>query len=517
MLRVFTSEVKRKYEYLSKTLRPVPFMIDHSFCVDDLFIEGQIETLRTSANVSHQKRWESIDSYQQIITNISKETNIVEGDPGYGKSTLSLQFVYEWSKKADSPISVIFDIVIFLRLRQMGNVKSLYQAIKYFILPKDSDIQENDIKEIMKDFKSVLFIFDGYDEYPDVSNMQNDISRIINREIYQEGSVIVTSRRTRFLSALKTHGGRFRLRGFDRPARNLYIRRMLSEGGNENCERIITKITENPVFEDMCETPLIFGLFVHIIDAGNDFSEVSSITGFFSFIISCFHSHLRNKQTDENVMAYEINEYSHKKLDELSFQSLFESANLNPWTRTFLVKSLGKAFYKQYIDSGILVEEEEITVDEYSVVKYQTTVRFHHKIFCEWYAGHHLTSKTTHKWLNTMIRKLDIKEFHNIYRFACGMNRKAATSIIDILKSLPGGLQLSILCLMEQENLADNVPESVEKITSQAVHIKQYDSLLLQRSTIQLLEIAAAMKVKAKTTITHRIANASESKLKVAH
>ena len=64
------------------------------------------------------------------------------------------------------------------------------------------------------------------------------------------------------------------------------------------------------------------------------------------------------------------------------------------WKKYELIERLGQEFYDQYIRVGILVEEQVIDdiyrSDSASTDQYQREVRFYHKVFCEWYAAHHL-------------------------------------------------------------------------------------------------------------------------------
>ncbi|PIK62359.1 putative NLR family CARD domain-containing protein 4 [Apostichopus japonicus] len=91
---------------------------------------------------------------------------IIEGEPGYGKSTLTLQLAYDWCNGVQASPLADVEILILLRLRQLGNVPSIYRAIKRYLVPKEPRVKERDIKEILESCKSVAFQLDGYDEYP---------------------------------------------------------------------------------------------------------------------------------------------------------------------------------------------------------------------------------------------------------------------------------------------------------------------------------------------------------------
>ena len=65
-------------------------------------------------------------------------------------------------------------------------LSSVFQAIKQFILPRDSTLAEADIATVMYKSKSTVIILDGYDEYPvHETNKLTDIISIIRREMFQ--------------------------------------------------------------------------------------------------------------------------------------------------------------------------------------------------------------------------------------------------------------------------------------------------------------------------------------------
>ncbi|WP_411026533.1 NACHT domain-containing protein, partial [Salmonella sp. s54395] len=119
---------------------------------------------------------------------------LIEGEPGYGKSTLALQLLYDWCNNiSDSPLRKV-EILIFLRLRQLGGVTSIFAAIRRFILPRDSTLSEDDVKKIMEKSSPIMVVLDGFDEYPDQADSETDISLIIKKQMFQDVDVILTTR-----------------------------------------------------------------------------------------------------------------------------------------------------------------------------------------------------------------------------------------------------------------------------------------------------------------------------------
>lgn len=196
---------------------------------------------------------------------------------------------------------------------------------------------------------------------------------------------------------------------------------------------------------------------------------------FFKYLITCFHSHMKNKIKDKNDKRYALFDVDHVELDKLAFERLRGEGERFVWSKNNLCQRLGLDFYDYYVRLGILVEEEVLdfsseTLDTTLCILYKTEVRFYHNLFCEWYAAHFLSQyvsrdevilykpwnringeQTTaennqdYVWLY-----LDPFKLQYTYRFACGLNSKAAEKIIAYLKNRDDTHKFAILCFLEQ-------------------------------------------------------------------
>ncbi|PIK41281.1 putative NLR family CARD domain-containing protein 4 [Apostichopus japonicus] len=207
---------KIAYQKQYGTAKPFPSMSKCS--INSFFVEGGIYYLAQEGD-SMQKPdvLESLESYNEILNSPKTESKrkIIEGEPGYGKSTITLQYLYDWcTKNPTSPLKDV-DILIYLQLRQLAGVKSIYTAIKKFIVPKDEDMDEACIEEILKVYtKSVVILFDSYDEYPDKNDTETDISSIIEMKMFQEMVVMILTRKLNLPPGLHPDTKRIRLTGF---------------------------------------------------------------------------------------------------------------------------------------------------------------------------------------------------------------------------------------------------------------------------------------------------------------
>lgn len=528
----FISELKAKYQDLCEVVQPIPFIRDRLYCVDRVFVEGGIEYLVAKNKIGEEGRWEKLDTYQNILTDdrVKSKRLIIEGDPGYGKSSLTLQLAYDWCNGTNISLKNI-DILIILRLRQLGGVTSIYRAIRMFLLPKDTQLSEKEIEMILCHSSSTLVVLDGYDEYPDKDDdTDRDVISIIARNMFQQFEVILTTRSSYLPINYPAPTKRLKLTGFDDKARDQYIRKAVVGNDTDAVDKIKQRLQKNDILQYVCQVPLFFVMFAHMSHESEHFQQLDSVTKFFRYMISCFHSHMKNKMKDENVTKFELFETDHRKLDIIAFERLSAKDHKTVWRKEDLCNRLGKDFYDQYVRVGILLEEEVLDISDSpgspEHIQYKTEVRFYHKIFCEWYAAHYLSScfsrddvgaqpleqseKTylddyghfhhepkiiLDKGLN-YLDYLDPFEHEYVYLFTCGLSSEPASKgIIRYLQAKKETRQFVILCLFEQKGNFDDIVEYVEYICKEGFAIRNDHSLLLQRSTIQLMKISSSHKL----------------------
>ncbi|XP_071851825.1 uncharacterized protein [Apostichopus japonicus] len=496
--------LKRQYRTQYDAIQPIPYIKERLYCVDKVFLEGGTEFYSVRGTTDEGCEWVRVDSYRDIFTDsrIKSKRRIVEAEAGYGKSTVTLQLAYDWCNGVEGSPMKDVEILILLRLRQLGNIKSIYKAIKLFLLADEPRIKSSDIKNIIERCSSVELLLDGYDEYPDKDRRTgSDVDRIITNDLFEHFDVSLTTRYPpKDYDRYNTK--RVRLVGFDKKARDQYIRKAVAGDDEKIVEEIKRALKANPILDDLCKVPIFFVMFAHMTHEKEYFQTFKSVTEFFRHMIQCFHNHMRkkslDKQTRKHMSKYEI---EHTELSNVAFEGLSNENQQLSWGREKLGKRLGQGFYDHYVLVGILVEEEVADVTNEMTpankhIQTKTEARFYHKLFCEYFASFALVVKVAAARNATKVKKIldkiDPFDLQYLYRFSCGIDAKVGSKIIEYLKGRKDGDKFAILCILEQAGeIDDDIKKSVREICSKLFLFSNWDGKLLQRSSIQLLDIAS--------------------------
>lgn len=484
-----------------QSICPIPFIQETSFSVKDVYVDGGIEY---SATGKTRKTWLPLCSYQDILKKDPCWSNIriIEGDPGTGKTIISLLLAHDWSLQI-APLHE-FDVFIFLRLRHLVKTDTLFNAIKLLLLPEDTELTAVDIENIIKRSSSVILVLDGYDELSD-SERPVYVKKILARQILQKLVVLVTTRFACFPDELSPLATRIRLTGFDDKAREKYMQKAVLQDNANAADMIKQSLQDNPMLADFFQVPFLFVMFSHISHEQNANIKFHSVTSFFQYMMTCFHSHQRNKYDIENDKSKsEDFERDHERLDKLAFESLSVNKSEFQWRKQVMEPKIGIEFLEEYLKIGILKEEEVLSYNQKKstslsqLVQRNHFVRFFHELFCEWYAAYFLAKEVERhsvEDLGKLLNKLDPLNVQYLYRFACGINQRAAEKIIQYLKRRRDGDEFAVLCILEQSGKVENIKDTVEELCKETIFISDEGTRLLQRSKLQLIDIASRVQV----------------------
>ncbi|XP_070555277.1 uncharacterized protein [Ptychodera flava] len=250
----------------------------------------------------------------------------VEGVPAIGKSILSRKLAIEWaSGKLEQ-----FKLLILVEMRYVRD-QSLEEYILDRLLPEDTKFQKHELSYVLKlNADSILFVFDGLNEFDPKYKSDSDFCKIISRKLLPQSTVLVTSRPHECDVDLKHCDDRFTIKGFTFDYVKEYIQRHF-ESQNDTAEDLIEKLSQYKGMDDgFLSVPLHVAFICLLFEdwqEGNEFPKTKA--KLYTEILECFLKRYCIKNaielSDENIPQNVTDSVT--LLSQLAFEALKESKN----------------------------------------------------------------------------------------------------------------------------------------------------------------------------------------------
>ncbi len=180
---------------------------------------------------------------------------LIEGAPGAGKSSLSLNICKKWS---DGELFQEYSAAILVRLRDpcIQAAKSIAELLPHC---------EKSVSKKVESFilategENILWVLDGWDEFPE--HLKKDEKCLVRNLIYQQShssSVIVTSRPISSVGLHSLVSKRIEILGFTVDELQQYFEHRL-KGYTKSVGLLMEKIKEYPEVHSSCYLPLHAG------------------------------------------------------------------------------------------------------------------------------------------------------------------------------------------------------------------------------------------------------------------
>ena len=252
---------------------------------------------------SHQMDQQSILNVLMMLPPLKHRIFLIEGPPGGGKSTLALHICHKWALGAS--FLARFDLVVlaYLRDRAVQNATTLAD-----ILPADitrGAMCTSDIATQIMAFNGlrVLFIFDGWDEFP--SHLQNEslVSTIIHKPhklCVQQSTIIITSRPVASGNLLHIADRRVEILGFTQHQIREYIEKALN-GNSTHIQKLVQHLENHPVIRGYCYIPLHAAILVHVFLTMNKVLPTTLHELFCSLVLCCIVRELETHDSKQKL------------------------------------------------------------------------------------------------------------------------------------------------------------------------------------------------------------------------
>jgi len=253
---------------------------------------------------------------------------LIEGAPGIGKSVLLREIAYRWGKQQ---LLQTFTLLLLVCLRD----PTVQQAtsISDLLLPFcKGDRKAKNIGTECSDYlfenggKNLVFLFDGFDEFPEHQRENSLIGEIINRNILPLCALVVSSRPHASVSLRKQATIKVDILGFTEEEQHHYIKQSL-KGQPQSIEKLTHYLQAHLTIRNLCLVPYNIAVLLFLHEMGIPLpNNPTNLYNHFVCLTICRHlakhSHLLNNNIKQLTDLPEPYSRTVKQLSKLALQGL---------------------------------------------------------------------------------------------------------------------------------------------------------------------------------------------------
>ena len=262
---------------------------------------------------------------------------LIEGAPGMGKSMLLREIAYMWGKKE---MLKAFKLVFLVCLRNpsVQQITSVSDLLQHFC---EGNRRSTELAAACHDYlsenggKDVVFLFDGFDEFPEELQKNSFVSKILSRKLLPNCGIVVSSRPRTTVHLRKQATVRVDILGFTEVEQNQFIQQALKEQPRSIAE-LTQYLDKHFSMRSLCVVPFNLVIFLFLYEQGISLTKNS--TELYNHLVCLTvcrhlakqHHSLEDKITDLTNLPDPCNKII-QRLSKLSLEAL----NNNKWVFTF--------------------------------------------------------------------------------------------------------------------------------------------------------------------------------------
>ena len=255
-------------------------------------MRGNIDQYISTTSSKTTKSLQDIFSQLEQSSNSGRpRTLLVEGSPGMGKSVLLKEISYLW---ATNMVFAKSDFLFLLHLRDptVHQLKSLNCLVHHFYkYDKEAEQTAHSCatKLLQDGGKSVTFLLDGYDEFPDDLRQNSFIAHLLNHQLLPASTIVISSRPHTSTYLRDNVICRVEILGFSEEDQTHFIQKSL-EGQKEKILEIKQYLITHPTIVGLCFVPfnMTILLFLYKLQTTLPTSSAEMFTVFICLTI-CRH------------------------------------------------------------------------------------------------------------------------------------------------------------------------------------------------------------------------------------
>ena len=381
------------------------------------FVErGHIDEVVTSGNAVHHRKLDSHQPLQELLdtskvtkevaeilapleTNNNPQFILIEGAPGIGKSSLLKEIAHRWAIKQ---ILQKFKFVLLVCLRDPAvQQMSLIDDLLWSFCRRDRRATE--IASACSDYLSenngedVAFLFDGYDEYPEMLQKDSLIADILKRKEFPHCGLIVSSRPHASIKLREQATVRVDILGFTETEREHYIKESMKDQP-QKIDELTQYLRNHSTISSLCFVPFNMVVLAYLYKQGIPLPRNSAELYNYFICLTIFRHltkhghHLQNNNIEFTQVPKLTNlpEPCNKIIQQLSRLSL-EALNDNKLIFTF--DEIQTACPDIVVTPGAINGFGLLqAVEHFGLIGTTMTFNFLHFSIQEYLAAHHITN-----------------------------------------------------------------------------------------------------------------------------
>jgi len=249
------------------------------------------------AGVMHGKNEVSLEEI--VMIDDKRKVILIEGAPGAGKSTLAWDICHKWGA---GELFQEFTMVVFMQLRDPA-IQSATSLASVLCQTERGPKPEEVVSAIQDcDGRGVLFILDGWDEFPYGLYKDSILTYLICKpadiSMYSR-TLIITSRPIASANLRRYSSSIVEIVGFRQTEMKQYFIEAICEP--QIVQKLEDHLSLRPVIEASCYLPLNAAIVVHIFLALNCTLPTTLHGVFTSLVLCCIKRHLSKQAGEEEV------------------------------------------------------------------------------------------------------------------------------------------------------------------------------------------------------------------------
>ena len=380
----------------------------------------------------------------------------MEGLPGIGKTTLLKLISFLWAKDILLK-NIRFLFLVHLRDTAVGNIKSDSKVDEFLCQFYDTDETVQSCRTQLQDNgRSVVFLFDGYNEYPVHLQQNSYISDIIDGKKFCSSTIVISSRPYASTNLRNNVLFRVDILGFSEHGRMKFIEQTFKKtqeniDDTEKTQKIKDYLKQYPTINRLCFIPFYMRMLLFVC-CKQDRLPSSSIDLYTTFINSTINEHLSRLNQEPQQCDQYLNGLTEpcntiiKQLSTFSFQKLAKDQQ-----QVFSHDAI-KKFCPQVDEFrnclGLVQEIEYLGEVNNKICAYNFT----HLSIQEYLAACYVSNLPKHKQSAVFLDHFWVGNLHNVFNFYIAMTKGQQSTFKLFLRNInsPSSINTEFLIRLYQ-------------------------------------------------------------------